>query len=176
MDGNKKWEKSITSSDWQPLEKQNIESLNKIADQIHTNVPERPEVFAEKMRLFPVGCRGLIFENRLVGYGISHLWNLNDIPSLNEFLKQLPENPNCIYIHDVVVIPEMRGHRVTDKYMDYIKELAVKMSINSLALVSLYGTDTFWSRFGFKIYSNDELKSKLASYGETAKYMVCNLT
>jgi N-acetylglutamate synthase-like GNAT family acetyltransferase len=69
----------------------------------------------------------------------------------------------------------MRGHKAADRYMDYIKQLAKKMSINFLALVSLYGTDIFWNRFGFEIFSNNDLGLKLASYGETAKYMVCKL-
>ena len=171
MDGKK----GIISSDWQPLMMHNIENVNKIADLIHTTVPERPEVFAEKIKLFPAGCRGLIFNNRLVGYGIAHLWNLYSIPALNDFLKQLPKNPTCIYIHDVVILPVMRGHKAADRYIDYIKQLAIKMSINSLALVSLYGTDSFWNRFGFTIYSTDDLKLKLVSYGETAKYMICNI-
>jgi GNAT superfamily N-acetyltransferase len=146
-----------------------------IADKIHINVPERAEVFAEKIKLFPVGCRGLFFDNKLAGYGISHLWELENIPPLNEYLGQLPEKPTCIYIHDIVVLPEMRGYKAADRYIDYIKQQAKRMSINSLALVSLYGTDTFWNRFGFKIYSNEKIKSKLGSYGKAAKYMICDL-
>lgn len=46
------------------------------------------------------------------------------------------------------------------------------MNIGSLALVSVYGTDVLWSRFGFQVVHNPELNGKLASYGTTAKYMV----
>jgi GNAT superfamily N-acetyltransferase len=152
-----------------------LDTINKIAVQIHSTVQEKPEVFAEKINLFPAGCRALIYENRLVGYGISHLWNLNNIPPLNNFLEKLPENPTCVYIHDVVVLPEMRGQKATDRYIEYIKQLAKENSLKSLALVSLYGTDTFWIKFGFKIHLNKEIENKLLSYGETAKYMICNL-
>ncbi|MDR0306540.1 MAG: GNAT family N-acetyltransferase [Chitinispirillales bacterium] len=175
MNEKKDMEKRI-SSEWQPLGKEYFDALNKIAEQIHKTVPERPEIFTEKIELFPDGCRGLFFDNRLVGYGISHLWNLNSIPPLNDFLGYLPENPTCIYIHDVAVLPEMRGHKAADRFMDYIMQLAKKLSINSLALVSLYGTDIFWSRFGFKIYSNNDIESKLKTYGETAKYMICKVS
>jgi ribosomal protein S18 acetylase RimI-like enzyme len=142
---------------------------------IHTSLPEKPEVFAEKFRLFPDGCQKLVSENKMVGYGISHPWVLSSIPPLDEFLVLLPQNPECIYIHDVVVLPEARGNNAAQRYVDHIKRLAAKMSILSLALVSVYGTDALWNRFGFRAIQDDGLKRKLISYGVTAKYMICNL-
>jgi hypothetical protein len=160
---------------WVPLLNLDLHSVNQIADHVHTSLPERPDVFAEKLSLFPQGCRKLLLDNRSVGYGISHSWVLNSIPPLDEFLVALPPEPQCLYIHDVVVLPEARGHNASGLYVEYIKALAKVMHIQALALVSVYGTDVLWSRFGFQTILNPSLTKKLLTYGATAKYMICNL-
>jgi GNAT superfamily N-acetyltransferase len=100
---------------------------------------------------------------------------LNSIPPLDEFLKALPKNPECVYLHDIVVAPEARGLGAASRYVDYLKQLAYDINIMSLALVSVYGTDVLWSRFGFRTVLNSDLSFKLVSYGATAKYMICDL-
>lgn len=163
-------------TEWQALLLSDLESVNRIADLIHTSLPERPEVFEEKVKLFPNGCRKLVSGHNIVGYGISHPWMLYSIPPLDEFLKSLPTKPQCLYIHDIVVLPEARGTHAASRYVDYIKQLAAAMTISSLALVSVYGTDVLWRRFGFRVVQNPELDRKLVSYGTSAKYMVCEYT
>jgi ribosomal protein S18 acetylase RimI-like enzyme len=158
--------------EWQPLLQSDLDLVNEIADRIHTSLPERSEVFAEKVRLFPSGCRKLVIDKKMVGYGISHPWILYAIPPLDEFLVGLPARPECIYIHDVVVLPEARGQNAAGHYIDYLKALAAKSKLPSLALVSVYGTDVLWSRYGFQVVQNDQLDRKLKSYGATAKYMI----
>lgn len=120
------------TADWHPLLPSDLDSVNRIADLIHTSLPERPEVFEEKVRLFPSGCRKLISGSKIVGYGISHPWTLFSIPPLDEFLKILPQTPQCLYIHDIVVLPEARGSGAAERYVDYVKNLATAMSIRSL--------------------------------------------
>jgi N-acetylglutamate synthase-like GNAT family acetyltransferase len=98
---------------------------------------------------------------------------LNSIPPLDEFLKALPEHAECLYLHDIVILPKARGGGAAARYVEYIKNLAAGMGIKSLALVSVYGTDVMWSRFGFQAIHSPDLSAKLASYGGTAKYMIC---
>lgn len=160
------------ATEWCPLAIGDMEWVNRIADSVHMSLPERPEVFEEKIRLFPEGCRKLIHLGTIVGYGISHPWMLASIPPLDTFLKQLPAEPQCMYIHDVAVLPAVRGHGAAGHYVEYVKGLARQMGISALALVSVYGTDRLWSRFGFKVLQNASLDIKLQSYGTTAKYMV----
>jgi len=160
-------------ADWYQLLVEDLPYVNHIADIVHTTLPERPEVFEEKVRLFPAGCRKLLSEKNIVGYGISHPWMHYSIPPLDEFLHKLPEASECMYLHDVVVLPEARGRGASSRYVDYVKGVARGMGITRLALVSVYGTDTLWSRFGFKVVQNHSLDLKLISYGCSAKYMVC---
>ena len=47
--------------------------VDRIANLIHVELPERREVFAEKLRLFSEGCFALEFDGVVVGYGISRL-------------------------------------------------------------------------------------------------------
>jgi GNAT superfamily N-acetyltransferase len=160
--------------DWQPLAHSDLDRICAIAACIHPSLPERPEVLAEKIRLFPHGCGKLLANRKMMGYGIAHPWMLNAIPPLDAFLGKLPAQPECLYIHDIAVLPEARGHNAAESYIHAIKILAANINIRSLALVSVYETDVLWNRFGFHIVRSDDLACKLATYGPTAQYMICD--
>ena len=156
---------------WLPLLPRHLDRVNEIADSIHTTLPERPEVFEEKCRLFPDGCRVLTRGENVVGYSVSHPWLLGQIPPLDEFLRTLPDNPTCLYLHDIVVLPEARGQNAAEGFVRILVDLAGERGIGHLALVSVYGTDALWSKHGFEVTNRPELNAKLRSYGPTAKYM-----
>jgi GNAT superfamily N-acetyltransferase len=160
---------------WEPLLLSDLPAVIKIAAEVHVSLSERPDVFEEKVRLYPQGCRKLVNRTQIVGYGISFAWTIGAIPPLDEFLGSLPVNPECIHIHDVVVLPAYRGKNAIGFYLDYVKRLALSIQLDRLALCSVYGTDVFWARFGFKEFTGDGLLEKLKSYGNSAKYMTCNL-
>jgi len=64
-----------------------LQSIQKISVVIHPDLPERLEVFAEKLSFFPQGCFVLIHDDDAVlGYAFAHPWWLNDIPKLDDFL------------------------------------------------------------------------------------------
>lgn len=89
---------------WRQATKVDLETINEIADEIHVDLPERPEVFEEKFKLFPQGCLVLVQTANVVGYGFAHPWLLRNIPPLDEFLGSLPSSPECLFIHDVAII------------------------------------------------------------------------
>jgi ribosomal protein S18 acetylase RimI-like enzyme len=166
----------IVQPSWRPAGPSDLSGMIEIAARIHPGLQERPEVFAEKMRLFPEGCRTLVAGEEIVGYGLSHAWTLHQIPPLDDFLRELPRQPDCLYVHDVAVQPQFRGRRIADSYIRTITTLAQSAQISFLALVSVHGTDALWSRLGFRaVAPHAELRMKLRSYGETAKYMICDL-
>ena len=160
---------------WLPLLESDIEAVDRIAREIHKALPERSEVFAEKLRLFPRGCFKFMFEGRMMGYAVSHPWTLYSIPPLDDFLRELPSNPNCIYIHDIAVLPAARGHNAAGSCIAEIVKVAQQMDIQHLACVSVYGTDMLWARLGFRAVTSYESMSNLSSYGESAKYMIAEL-
>ena len=158
--------------DWLPLLPADVESVKRIADIVHPTLPESMEVFLEKVILYPLGCRKLMFDNILSGYGICHPWRLNSVPRVDCFLNTLPPHPDCLYIHDIAILPQARGQNAAGIYIDYIKQLAIEYSIPSIALVSVYGTNVLWNRFGFHGVELTQLDNPLATYGKSAQYMV----
>jgi ribosomal protein S18 acetylase RimI-like enzyme len=160
---------------WRPASASDLDAISRIAGAIHLDLPESPEVFAEKLSLFPKGCFALVWHEEVVGYGLSHSWMLNSIPPLDTFLKYMPSHANCLYIHDVAVLPKARGHGSAGLYLELMVERARKIEFDFLALVSVYHTHSFWAKYGFEITSAPLLSAKLQSYGPTAKYMTRNL-
>jgi GNAT superfamily N-acetyltransferase len=160
---------------WRPARASDLPAISAIAARIHPDLPERPEVFAEKMRLYPDGCRVLAAEDEIAGYGLAHPWKQHRIPPLDGFLEQLPGDADCLYVHDVAVLPGFRGG-VAGDYVAAIEQLARASGIATLALVSVYATRPLWERLGFRaVTANAELRAKLASYGDNATYMLRDL-
>jgi GNAT superfamily N-acetyltransferase len=160
---------------WRPAHASDLPAISAIAARIHPDLPERPEVFMEKMQLYPAGCRVLVAEDEIAGYGLAHPWKLHQIPPLDGFLERLPENADCLYVHDVAVLPDRRGGVARD-YVAGIAELAPASGIATLALVSVYATRPLWEHLGFRAVTADgDLRAKLVCYGEGASYMLHEL-
>jgi GNAT superfamily N-acetyltransferase len=161
---------------WRPARVSDIPGIVTIAAQIHPDLPERPEVFMEKMQHYPRGCRVLVADDAIAGYGLAHPWKQNEIPPLDGFLGRLPEDVDCLYVHDVAVLPDFRGGGVARAYVATIEGLARSSGIATLALVSVYGTRVVWERLGFRPVAADAaLRAKLTSYGASATYMLREL-
>ena len=165
----------MTKPHWRPAQASDLPAISAIAARIHPDLPERPEVFAEKMRLYPQGCRVLVADDAIAGYGLAHPWTQHDIPPLDGFLERLPENADCLYIHDVAVLPDFRGGVARD-YVAVIEQLARASGIVTLALASVYATRPLWERLGFRPVAADaQLRAKLSAYGDSATYMLRDL-
>jgi N-acetylglutamate synthase-like GNAT family acetyltransferase len=82
---------------------------------------------------------------------------------------------DCLYVHDVAVLPEVRGHRSAERYAELMEECARKIGVGFLVLVSVYSTQRLWAQCGFEVANGSEFDMKLRSYGPTAKYMIRNL-
>jgi GNAT superfamily N-acetyltransferase len=162
-------------AEWRTARAVDLYDIQKIADEIHLDLRERSEVFKEKFNLFTHGCFVLIQCGEVVGYGFSYPWLLKCIPRLNRFLGSLPRSPECLFIHDVVVLQQARGHGAAGVLIGLVARLAVDRGIPKLALVSVYNTHSLWARFGFEIMPSAGMPDELKSYGDTAQYMICKL-
>lgn len=167
---------TVAKPSWRPLFPENIGRVSEIADEIHADLPERQEVLEEKIRLYPSGCwKRLSPSGKIVGYGIAHAWTLHIIPPLDAFLGALPQSPDCLYVHDVALLPEARGRNAGLDYMNILKKAAAQSGILNLACVSVYGADRLWSRMGFQCVNGKSINEKIAGYGSSAKYMIANI-
>jgi GNAT superfamily N-acetyltransferase len=156
---------------WHPLTISDIPSVQSIAAQIHPVLFERPEIFGEKVELFPQGCKKLLIDNQPVGYGFAHPWKLHSIPQLDTFLERIPTQSDCIYIHDVAILPHARGRNAAGLLIPQFQKLAAQYGFHALSLVSVYMTTGFWQRFGFEIIKVKAIEKQLRSYGNDASYM-----
>jgi ribosomal protein S18 acetylase RimI-like enzyme len=161
---------------WREAVLTDLPQITGIANAAHIALPERQEVFADKISLSPHTSFVLQTDDKTVGYAICHPWELHRVPPLDSFLGGLPHHPDCLYVHDVVVLPAFRGQRAVASFIATISKSAHAKGIRFLALVSVYNTEIMWERLGFRVtQANPALTAKLLSYGDTAKYMVCDL-
>jgi hypothetical protein len=161
---------------WRRLTESDLDAVNLIAERVHIDFAERPEVFAEKRRLYPLGCLALSLGDQVAGYVFSHPWRIGDAPALDAFLGALPASPDCLYLHDIAISVQARGSGAAGAAIAHLTELALAERLMAIALVSVHGTWPFWARAGFRDADDPSLVAKLASYGPDARYMTKRLS
>ena len=160
---------------WRPLAQADLGDVGRIAAAAHAGLDERPDVFAEKLRLYPRGCLALDLDGEVLGYAFSHPWRLGDAPALDAFLGALPASPDCLYLHDIAMLTDARGQGAAAAAIGRLTALAGAEGLDAMALVAVRGTDAFWARAGFVDATGPGLFAKLAVYGEGARYMTRRL-
>lgn len=157
-------------AEWRKMTLGDIEGVIAVADAVHPGLPERAEVMAERVALYPNGCRVLAGpDGKVLGYAISHPIVPGHPPALDSFLREIGPNAVHYYLHDVALLPQARGGGQAQAVITALLEEAE--AFEAVALVSVYGTAPFWSRFGFVPVEAD-MAAKLAPYGEGAVYMI----
>lgn len=157
---------------WRPMSAGDLGAVIALAAAIHVDHPERPEIFAERLALFPAGSRIAEAGGMVVGYALAHPWLIGRPPALDTLLGALPAAPDCLYLHDIALLPRARGHGLTARLVTDLEALAVAGGLDRLALVAINGLAPVWRRFGFLPTQGDALlQGKLAGYGDDAVYM-----
>ncbi len=166
---------NVSPATWRAATPKEWSAISAIAGEVHSLLPERPEVFEEKFRLFERGCLVLMQRERVVGYGIFHPWKLDDAPRLDALLNELPREPQCIFIHDVALLAQARGLAAAGQFVRIASTIALERELRALALVSVYGTHPLWAKYGFVIREAPALAPTLIRYGADARYMTSTL-
>jgi GNAT superfamily N-acetyltransferase len=146
-----------------------LDAVLALADACHPDLPESRAVFAERLALFPAGCLVLDDGHSIGGYAVSHPIRRSELPVLGNLLRAVPADADQYYLHDVVVAPAHRGAGLAGKAVARL--LAVAAPFETTALISVYGTGGFWSRFGFAP-SDEDMAEKLRPYGSDARFML----
>ncbi len=146
-----------------------LPEVKKIADRIHTSLPEDKAIFRERLHLYSAGCLVLETPGGLAGYAISHPWQLGAPPALNSLLGQFPVKPDSFYIHDLALVPAARGAGAANAAVSLLIAMAEQSYLPSLSLVAVGGSERFWQRQGFQPAPSSK---DLTSYGATARFMV----
>ena len=157
---------------WRELSPDDIKSLSRVADNIHPSLPESEEVFAERTKIFPEGCLGLVEDKsrELSGYVISHPIRRLQPPALDSLLGEIASDADQYYIHDLAILSKLRGRGLAQECIKAL--LPILQRYSTTCLISVYGTEQFWSRFGFiPVQVDDVLRRKLQKYGDDAVYL-----
>ena len=160
---------------WRPMTAEDLPAVCAIADRIHLSYPEDDTVFIERHRLYPAGCAALELDGRTAGYAVTHPWRYAEPPALNVMLGALPQQATTYYIHDIALLPETRGSGAGSAIVEAVIAQAEKAGVSNLSLVAVNKSVPFWSRFGFEMTDEPELRAKLLTYDADARFMVRQL-
>lgn len=148
-----------------------LPAVNALAERIHPSFPEDAAIFAERLRLYPDGCRVFQRGNGIEAYVLSHPWLATAPPALNSLLGEPPAVPSTYYIHDLALAPEVRGTGAAAEIVGWLAAHALASGLLNMTLIAVNGSSGFWRRQGFEVTHNPQLEAKLRSYGGDAVYM-----
>ena len=156
---------------WRSMRQEDLAQACAIADDVHPAHLEDAEVFAERLALYPQGCLVLDAGGRVSGYALAHPWLRAAPPALNTRLATLPARADCLYVHDIAILPAARRRGAARAALQELDALAEREGLPLLALVAIPGTRAFWRGQGFAVVDRPALAAKLASYGTGARFM-----
>jgi GNAT superfamily N-acetyltransferase len=110
---------------------------------------EGKEEFAEKLTAFNEGALGFFDDGVLVAYMFCHPWTIGKIFELGSGLPKIPENPNCMYIHDLAVDRSHRGKGLAPILLNEAHQIAKSHRLEYSALVAVLGSVKFWEHQGY---------------------------
>lgn len=157
---------------WRAMATGDLDAVMDIAAVVHPSYPERREVFAERLALFPDGCLVAMVDDAVVGYAVTHPAVIGEPPGLDTLLGALAPGADCLYLHDVALLPAAQGRRLGEAAFQRIRGVAVDSGLAVLALIATPPARPYWLRHGFAPVAYDrELEVKLATYGDGLVYM-----
>lgn len=157
------------ASAWRPMRVGDLAEVERIGAIVHPRYPERAAVPAERLWLFPAGCLIAQHGGAPIGYAIAHPGVIGQPPPLDSLLLALPNGADCLYIHDVALLPDARGSRLGTVVTGVLAAIARDHGFACLALTAVNKSSDFWANRGFRV---KPIEKSLASYGDDAMYMV----
>ena len=110
------------------------------------------------------GCLGLDRNGRIGGYVFCQPWRSGEAMPLDDASAALPEACDCLYIHDLSVIPAWRGTGAAKELLDGVFGLAEDLGLRKFALVSVQSSERFWARWGFQVVRGFEYAPGVAAF------------
>jgi ribosomal protein S18 acetylase RimI-like enzyme len=160
---------------WRGMTLDDHPAVELVAEHVHPDYPEDPGVFAERLRLYPDGCLVLERDGALLGYAIAHPWMLATPPGLNTMLGRLPEAPDTFYVHDLALLPQTRASGAGAAAVRLLADRARALGVATMTLIAVGRSHGFWQRQGFVVHDDAALRPKLATYGDSARFMMRTL-
>jgi GNAT superfamily N-acetyltransferase len=147
------------------MQASDIPAVVAISDAVHGPLTESAEVYAERLSLYPPGCFLFCSGGDVGGYLISHPWPRRSPVPLDRLIGSIPEDADDFYLHDLALLPEMRGSGAGRQAAELAFENASRAGYRTISLVAVNGADSFWARQGFEHVEDEEIARKLRGYG-----------
>ncbi|TKB58667.1 GNAT family N-acetyltransferase [Ferrimonas aestuarii] len=149
---------SIRSDDWP--------HIVAIQAQVYTEFePERLCVLQQKWQLSPETC--FVVRNELgqaLAYLLSHPWQGDSPPHLDQTLSTELVKGDCLYLHDLAVSPTLKGQGAGKALFAALLNAADEFS--KMQLIAVQNASSYWQKHQFI-----RLKSAPTCYGSGAQLM-----
>lgn len=110
---------------------------------------EAIETLRSHARISPATCLVAYDRERVVGYFLSHPWPRRQLPPLNEVYSVVPPGADTLFLHDLAVLPDERGRGWAAALVDRVLAAGHAAGFRRAELISVQGSQPFWSRWGF---------------------------
>ncbi|HMO75228.1 MAG TPA: GNAT family N-acetyltransferase [Sphingopyxis sp.] len=134
---------------WRPMRAADLPAVVAIADEVHGVFTEPLAVYAERLALYPDGCRIFEAESAVAGFLVTHPWHRDAAPKIGAMLGALPAGTASYYLHDIALLPAARGTGAGAAAMAFVLEQAAAADCDETMLVAVHGADSYWSAQGF---------------------------
>lgn len=134
---------------WRPMQADDLAAVSAISDAVHGAYTEPLAVYAERLDLYPDGCRIFERDGAVAGYLVTHPWHRHSPPKLGALLGAIPGDANTYYLHDIALLPTARGTGAGRAALDFVVDHARALGFADVTLMAIGGADRFWAAQGF---------------------------
>ncbi len=94
---------------WREMRATDLDAVVAISDAVHGAFTEPRTVYAERLDLYPAGCRVYERDGAIAGFLVTHPWHSGAVPKLGALLGEIPVPADIYYLHDIALLPAARG-------------------------------------------------------------------
>lgn len=156
---------------WRPMRPGDLDAVVAIADAVHGAFTEPRAVYADRLDLYPEGCR--LFERGgvVAGFLVTHPWHRGPVPRIGALLGALPAPADIYYLHDVALLPAARGTGAGAEATAFVRRQARLAGCAEIRLVAVNGADSYWRAQGF----DEAAPGEAGPYGPASYLMSCGV-
>ena len=163
-----------------PLQPSDVEGLMAVQAACYgADYLESAELYAQRLACAHQASLGIECPHtrRLKAYAAAYWSNPDKLTPLRGAFAAPAQGEQVLYLHDMAVAPAWAGRGAARRLLDSLLRRARAQGVRRAALVSVQGSQAYWSRQGFvpRELPPGEQRGHLLSYGEDAVYMVAPL-
>ncbi len=134
---------------WRAMTAADLPAVAAISAGVHGRYGEPVEVYAERLALWPNGCFVWQKGGGVAGFLVAHPWHRATSPKLGALLGAIPQDADCLYLHDIALLPQTRGQGAGAAATRRVIDLARDAGYCEVTLVAVNGAERFWATQGF---------------------------